>query len=301
MARSPSVERTVQILDFLTTHPGRGFTVSELSRRLRMSKATTHRILGSLADRALVMRNPDTQEYRLGLALVPMGDVAGRSVPALAYAKREAQHLAKQYDGECVLVMATGEELLVIGRAGVPGPFSITFVEGQRQPLAPPIGTIVLAWTTSNAVEAWLDRLGPELSDAERDRYRAAVETVRRRGYAIGLRVPRLRELHELYSHADLYTPEGREKIGEVFAALAHDEYLPATDRMPPDAEIGSISAPIFDPNGAMLFAIALIPRSGYHVQDITQLAHAVVGSAVRVTAAIDGRPPIGKSRLGST
>lgn len=76
---SPAVARAVQVLDFLTTHPGRGFTLSELSRRLRISKATAHGILTTLTDRALVQRNPDTNEYRLGPALVPMGSVAERS------------------------------------------------------------------------------------------------------------------------------------------------------------------------------------------------------------------------------
>src|SRR6516165_107682 len=98
--RAVAVERAIEILDFLTTHPGRGFTLSELSRRLGISKATTHAILARLTDRALLARNPDTLEYRLGPALVPMGSVAERSFPALTQAKREAERLAVEHDGE---------------------------------------------------------------------------------------------------------------------------------------------------------------------------------------------------------
>src|SRR4029077_3188795 len=116
---SPSVDRAVQILDFLTTHPGRGFTLSELSRRLRISKATAHAILTTLTARSLLLRNPTTNEYRLGPSLVSMGAVAERSFPALTYARREAAGLAAEFDTECVVIVATGDELLIVGRAGI--------------------------------------------------------------------------------------------------------------------------------------------------------------------------------------
>jgi DNA-binding IclR family transcriptional regulator len=288
---SPSVDRAVQVLDFLTTHPGRGFTLSELSRRLGMSKATAHGILSTLTERALLQRHPDTNEYRLGPALVPMGQVAERSFPALPHARREAERLAEEYDAECVIVMAIGEETLIIGRAGVPGPHSLTAPEGQRQPLAPPLGSIVLAWTDDHAVEAWLDRLGPELTDADRARHRAAVEAIRRRGYAVSIRVPRLEELlAHLRDSPDLHSPAGRREISRALAAVAHDEYLPA-DEPPPDAELSAVTAPVFGSDGALLFAIALMP-DGRRGRDVPVLARAVLRAAGRVMAAIDGRPP---------
>jgi DNA-binding IclR family transcriptional regulator len=289
---SPSVERTVQILDFLTTHPGRGFTLSELSRRLGISIATAHGIVTTLTERALLLRSPETNEYRLGPALVPMGTVAERGFPALTHARREAERLAEEFDAECVIVMAVGHELLIVGRAGIPGPLSITSHEGQRHPLAPPLGSIVIAWTSDRAVEAWLDRLGPELTDPEREHYRAAVESIRRRGYAVGIRVQRLEHLSELYTDGDLYSPDGRRQISRAMAAVAHDDdYLPDTDDLPADAELSSVAAPVFDSDGAMLFAIALMPE-GHRVHDIPALSRAVLRAAGRVMAAIDGRHP---------
>ncbi len=290
---SPSVERAVQILDFLTTHPGSGFTLSELSRRLRMSKTTAHSILTTLTDRALLLRNPDTIEYGLGPALIAMGTVAERRFPALMHAKREAERLAEEFDSECVLVLPTGEELLIVGRAGIPGPRSITSHDGQRYPLAPPFGSIVLAWTSDRAVEAWLDRLGPELTDSERDHYRAAIEAIRRRGYAVWIRVERLVDLAEIYLNADLYTPAGRREISLATAALAHDDdYLPAAaEDLPPEAELSSIAVPVFGPGGAMVFAIALVP-DGHRVRDIPELSRGLLRAAGRVMVAIDGRQP---------
>jgi DNA-binding IclR family transcriptional regulator len=289
-ANSPSVDRAIQILDFLTMHPGRGFTVSEISRRLRISKSTARGVLGSLTARALLLRSPETGEYRLGPALIPMGAVAERALAACGHAKREAERLAEEYDGECLVVMATRDELLIVGYAGVPRPHSTTFREGQRQPLAPPLGTVILAWSSDDAVEAWLDRLGAELTEPEREYYRQAVKSVRERGYSVALRTPSLFEFNELLTGADLYTARGRSEISQALSTLAHDSHLPSAESMPPDAEIATISAPIFGPDGEILFAIALVPGPAYRARDVLELAQAPVRAAGRVMAAIDGR-----------
>lgn len=290
---SPAVERAIQILDFLTTHPGRGFTLSELSRRLAISKATAHGLLATLGERAMVMRNPDTNEYRLGPALVPMGSVAERSFPALPLARTEAEGLAAEFESECVVVVAVGDELLIAARAGVPGPQSITSHEGQRHPQAPPLGSVAIAWTADAEVEAWLDRLDPGFSDAERRHYRAAVAQIRRQGYSVGVRVGQLGRLSEIYADVDLYSPEGRRRIGQAMAAVAHDrDYLPVADeQIDPDAELGSVAAPVFDSDGALLFAIALMPDAR-PARDLPELSRAVVRAAARVMDAIGGRRP---------
>jgi DNA-binding IclR family transcriptional regulator len=294
--RSAAAERVVQILDFLTTHPARGFTLSELSRQLQISKATLHPLLASLSDRALVTRNADTREYRLGWALVPMGAVAERGSPALAHAKRAAEGLAQQFDAECIVVAAVGEEILVLGRAGIPGPLSISWFEGQRHPLTPPLGTVLLAWQSDTALAAWLDRLGDELSDAERLRYREVVASIRRRGYAVGLQVQRLHRFEELYAEGNPHTPQGRLEISRALAALAHDDdYVADADDPPPDAPLGFVTAPVFGADRTMLLAIALMLGEQYRGRDIPRLSQAVVRAAGQVTAAIDGRLPGGQ------
>ena len=50
MARpAPAVERTVATLNFLAAHPDEPFTLSELSRRLDITKATAHTMLNAIA------------------------------------------------------------------------------------------------------------------------------------------------------------------------------------------------------------------------------------------------------------
>jgi DNA-binding IclR family transcriptional regulator len=185
----------------------------------------------------------------------------------------------------------SGDEIYVLGRTGVPGPLSI--YEGQRYPFAPPAGSIILAWAGEPAVQAWLDRLKDDLTDEERLRYRRAIEATRRRGYAYGVRVQRLHDLHELFAKGDMYTPEGRREIYRAQAELAHDsDYLPISDELPPGARLGHVSAPVFGPDGRMHLALALFVHDQSRAAELAELGNAVVRATGRVTAAIDGRPP---------
>jgi DNA-binding IclR family transcriptional regulator len=288
---TPTAERVVKILDFLTTHPGRGFTVSEIARRLQLSKATTHKILGTLADSSYVIRTSDSFEYRLGPALLPMGHVAERNLPAITYAKHEAERLAEQHDAECVIAVAA-DELLIVHHAGIPGPLSAQGQEGLRQPLAPPLGAAFLAWASPDAVEAWLKRSRSELTEDERARYRAAIGAIRRRGYAITLEVPSLIEIQQLRANADLHTPHGRRELSRALEAFAHEDFVPVGDDPPPDATITAISAPVFGPDETLLFSIALIPGKKLLGRRVEPVARDVVRAAGRVTKAIHGRQP---------
>jgi hypothetical protein len=104
--------------------------------------------------------------------------------------------------------------------------------------------------------------------------------------------VPKLVDLAEIYANADLYTLEGRREITGALAALAHDDdYLPATEDLPPDAEISFVTAPVFGPDTTLLFAIALL-LDGHRGEDIPALSRALLRAAARVMAAIDGRQP---------
>jgi DNA-binding IclR family transcriptional regulator len=288
--------RAVRLLDFFTTHPGRGFTLSDLSRQLRLSKSVTHVIATTLADAALLVQNPATHEYRLGPALVPMGDVADRGFAALMHAKDEATRLAEEYESEVLITAATKEELLILGHAGVPLPHSVMWREGQRHPLLPPVGALHMAWSSPATVEAWLARLGASLAESEREHHRLGLSAVRRRGFLIGLLVPAIYDIYGLYSNDRVYTEEGWREVSSAIAALAHDpRHLPVDDsELGEDEQLAAIQAPVFGPEGSLLFAINLVPDAQYRVRDIPVLSRAVLRAAGRVMATNDGRHPAG-------
>ena len=302
--RSPTIARTVQVLDFLTVHHARGFTPAELSRRLRISKSTAPRP----ARHARRARAPRAPIPRTNLttgsvpALIPMGAVAEAALRARsAHARTRSQRcLAEDYDGECRRSSCgRGEEVLPpsatpASRHAAARPSRA----GQRRAARPAARHSAPRRGADEAVDAWLGRLGPELSDIHRCPLPRSISSTpcASRGFAVVLlHHQRLRRPHApSLAHADLCTPEGREQDPPLPSpSLAHDDYIPPADRMPLDAEVASIAAPIFNPDGTMRFAISLAPRLRLPRPRPCRPSRAPYSHAAgRVTTKIGGHPP---------
>src|ERR1039458_5209422 len=62
--------RAVEVLNFLASHPGESFTLSELSRHLNLNMASGLSVLKALTDAGYVHRHDSHKTYSLGPALV---------------------------------------------------------------------------------------------------------------------------------------------------------------------------------------------------------------------------------------
>ena len=183
MAQSSSAERIVDVVEFLGSQPDRDFTLSELCRRLELSKATAHALLATLTERGWVVRHPRDKTYRLGPALTTIAGAAGaRQLEVVDYARDEMQELAKDLNVQCVASAVLGDDIVLLAVAGSSRPLSIHVQAGQRIPLAPPLGTVFLAWAGPTRIDRWLRKLGPNATEAQLAGYRAAVDRVRERG-----------------------------------------------------------------------------------------------------------------------
>lgn len=95
-----SVDRAISILrQFSVDEPQLG--VSELSRRVGLTKSTVHRLLASLLQGGLVKQDPTTREYRLGLGLVELGQMVVHTDPLLRLVHPYQHYLADRV-GEAV-------------------------------------------------------------------------------------------------------------------------------------------------------------------------------------------------------
>jgi DNA-binding IclR family transcriptional regulator len=110
---SGGTESAARVADVLLTFAGTGEAqgVSEISRRLGVSKAVVHRILRSLASRRLVTLDETSGKYRLGLAAVTLGARALRDIDIRAAALPVLRRLQVQ-SGET----ATVSELVGVSR-----------------------------------------------------------------------------------------------------------------------------------------------------------------------------------------
>lgn len=65
----PSIMRAVSVLEFLAGS-GRGFSLSEISRKLKLPKSSTSLILKTLESQGFLQRNAPSGRYYFGLRLV---------------------------------------------------------------------------------------------------------------------------------------------------------------------------------------------------------------------------------------
>jgi len=90
-----SIKRAVQILNSFTLKEDE-LGVTELSERLNLHKSTIHRILVTLEDESLVIKNQITQKYRLGIKLFELGFLVQDQMEIRDYALPIMRELAQK-------------------------------------------------------------------------------------------------------------------------------------------------------------------------------------------------------------
>lgn len=275
--RVPAVERAVAVLDFLAAHPDRAYTLSELTRALGLNKATAHALLATLVDAGYLIRDEDSKRYALGPALVAVGTAAAASYPAVRLARPLMEELSHDLDLEVIASAAIGEEIVILARAGTPRPLGINVAPGQRLPLAPPLGTVFVAWADDATISRWLDRLGPDASPRERRRYLEALDAVRERGYSVALAGESQQRLVEALTEAG-HATGGAEEY--VLLELAGEAAY----------RINHIGVPVFGPDGRVELGLFLIGfRGQIAAEAVPTYAERLRSVAERVSAALSG------------
>ena len=244
---SPSVDRAVGVLAMLSAAPERSFTLAEIVRQTELSKATCHALLASLVEARWLLRHPAGPSYRLGPGLIALGEAARGGYPELPYAQDKMRELGTELGLECLASAVVGGEIVILAKGGGRAPVIVSAAIGQRVPLVPPLATVFFAWSPEPTINQAFG--GATLTD----NYRAALSSVRQRGYAVGLENPvreRLgRHLSPPSSPAD---SSPRPKIGHA-GQRAGRRGLPA-DRpdsgRPGHTGSATCAAPIFDAGG---------------------------------------------------
>lgn len=179
MRQSAAVDRVVAILGFLAERPTESFSISELSRRLEISKATCHAMVGSLITTGWAMRNPNDMLVRVGPALIAAGArTAGRSKQLADLVRPDMERLARTYTCQGLASVDIGSEIVVIDTYELANGAGMPVYVGQRMPLRPPHGFVYLAWGNNR-----LD--GRE--EFDKPEYAEVMSVIRQRGFSVAL------------------------------------------------------------------------------------------------------------------
>jgi DNA-binding IclR family transcriptional regulator len=262
---SPQTDRVVALVDLLTRHPDEPWTLATLTRRLGVNKSTTHAILASLHGSGWLLRDPTRKTYRLGPALVEVGRAADAGTPALDFARPVATALAGELDLPCAVLVVSDDSLTVAYQAATLTSLGSAPSTGMRIgsafPLRAPFGAAAVAWAEPRAIAAWLAPLPAD----RREHHRAALATIRRRGYVVELAATPADRVRDLLAELrggtgpDRHDPPTRELLERLAGDLAQgEEYLAAEldDRV--DLRVTAINAPVRDHTGQVVLVLSL-------------------------------------------
>ena len=183
------VGKALGLLVLLGDEP-RGASAAEISRRAELPFSTTYRLLGSLTRDGFVDYEPDGRRYHLGLRIFQLGQrvsnhhgFAGTATPVL-------RRVTEQTAEATILSVRDGLHHLTVSKVDGPQTFRVTSDPGHLGSLsATAVGKVLVAFAEDAEREQLiadlpLERL-TEKSIVDRDAFRAEIEEVRRRGYAL--------------------------------------------------------------------------------------------------------------------
>jgi DNA-binding IclR family transcriptional regulator len=274
---SPAVARTVSILNFLADHPDQSFTMTEIVKTLKLSRATGHAMLAGLVETGYLFRTTD-KTYVLGPALARVGAAAQASLSPLQVAAPEMRALADEFDVICSAAFLDRDEIVMRERASSVSHVGWGLAQGARTAFRPPFGSVFMAWSEQGEIDAWLARMTPPPGESEMARIQAGLDFPRRHGFAFGVRkVPIVDESHAraLSSNTEL------------------TDYIMGDLDLERTYDLAFVAAPVFDARRRIAFCLSLqgfvAPRSG---QAIEQIGRRLQESCTRVTAFLGGHAP---------
>jgi IclR family acetate operon transcriptional repressor len=212
-----SVRRATRLLRcFTIEQPEWG--VMDLSRKLGVHKSTVSRLLSTLENERLVMRNPETGRYHLGVGILELAGLVTLHGDLRRSARPYLDELARLTQETANLAVREGDHVVNIEHTAPLDRRVLNFGwVGRRTPVhASATGKVLLAYAPlrelENLLTQPLDRF-TEHTITDHEALLQELERVRQRGYATGL------EELEVGLHA--VAAPVRAHDGEVVAAVS--------------------------------------------------------------------------------
>jgi DNA-binding IclR family transcriptional regulator len=289
---APTAARALRILEQLAESPGRSLTQADLQRQLGFSHGNLHVILATMEASGHVRRHPTDRSYRLGPALLAIGEAARQVYPWVELAHPIMKQLADQLDTECHAATRVGDSLLIVTRVGPLQPLGYGVSTGQRIPMAPPIGSSFISWSTEAEIDDYLHSGDAHLSEPQVQHYREALAEVRRLGYSVHYEAEPRPQLAEATERAVRDgTVDSQQELSEVTGKLAHSNYLIPSDATP--GAVLNISSPVFGEDGSIVFSVGVgFASLSMASRPVAEVGEHLLAAVRSITRAIHGRPP---------
>lgn len=289
---SPPTDRVVRLLDFLASRPTERFGVSDLARRIGLSKPTCLGIVTSLAEAGYLVRDPADKTYRLGPSLITLGHKAQESLRVSPAAREQLRRLSARYDATAALSAVVDDRITLLDLVAPAGADPGVEV-GQSYPFAPPVGLMFVLWD-GEAERSWLEMQPTLPLRMDMERLSRVTARCRADGYLVERLTPGGRRLYSLMAGMPTTLPgELRALLGELVSDIGERVYLRDENPSRKRTDISVISAPVFDHYRRQVMVASMHIGKALTDNEITVRARAVVETADAVTAHLGGAKPV--------
>ncbi|MEO3758318.1 helix-turn-helix domain-containing protein [Mycobacterium sp. B14F4] len=289
---SPPTERVVRVLDFLAGRPDQRFGVSELARRIEVSKPTCLGIVTTLTETGYLVRDPADKTYRLGPSLITLGHKAQESMRVNPAAREELRRLSARFDVTAALSAVVDDRITLLDLVAPAGARPGVEV-GQSYPFAPPVGLMFVLWD-DEAERNWLAKEPTIPLRTDSARLARVIAECRADGYLVERLTPGGRRLYALMAGMSSKLPdELRALLGELVSDIGERVYLRSENAGARKRhDISVISAPVFDHYQRQVMVVSMHIGRALSDSEITERARALVSTADSVTAQLGGAKP---------
>ncbi|HZB02044.1 MAG TPA: IclR family transcriptional regulator [Actinomycetota bacterium] len=186
MRTTDSVDRVVSVLELLAETPD-GLGVSEVADALGVHKTTGSRLLGTLAARGLLERDPVTRRYWLGTGIVGLAGAAIARLRVVSQARPELERLSALTSETVNLAILNGRHVVYVDQVTPRQAVVMANWVGRRSPAhASSSGKVLLAFGDELVRRAVLSHRLEQLTPrtvTDKARLGAILASARRQGY----------------------------------------------------------------------------------------------------------------------
>lgn len=292
---SPPTARVIAVLEFLARHPHDRFGLSELARRVELSKPTCLGILGTLTDAGYLVRDAgDTSRdktYRLGPALITLGHIAQESLRVSPSARDELRRLSETFTATAALSGVVDDRITLLELVA-PSGTPVTVRVGQSYPFAPPVGLMFVLWD-ERAVRDWLRKEPTIPLRTDTDRFERVIAECRSAGYLVERLTPGGRRLYALMAGMSNTLPDELQALlGELVSDIGERVYLRGEDGPDGRHDISVIAAPVYDHHQRQVMVVSLQIGHALTDAEISSRAAGLLVTADALTAQLGGSKP---------
>ena len=270
---SPAVHRIVSVLNFFAQHPDQPFTLTQIVKSLRLSRATGHALLASLVDVGYLYRTPG-KTFLIGPGLIALGANAQRHFAPLTVARQELRALADELDLVAAALFREGDDVVLRERAASLSHLAWTTPGLQRFPLRTQ-GLYMLALLPEADLQQELDKLTPPGPGDAQDELRAQMRFVQSHGFVVGV-------------HAE--EGDWREVAGTPWAS--HARFV---SELEPDSDyrLRFLFAPVLDARSKVAFAVTVYGfTQAVKGSEVARIGERLRETCQRITSFIVGKQP---------